>query len=87
MKMNRQLLRWIPVLLIWASFTLILLATGSRPMQRTLLHYNFFPLLLNITALLSGMVLLVESFRLHWNKIPLIVYTLGLLGCWTFGVH
>jgi hypothetical protein len=78
---------WLPAILIWISLFLILAANTNHVFQRFAIDNGILFGLFNIAAIISGIVLLVQSIRLRLNIIPLLVYIAGFMACWAFGVH
>ncbi len=87
MKENMDIKIWLPAILIWISFVLILTANSNHAFQRFAIDNRILFGLFNLAAIISGIVLLVQSIRLRLNIIPLLVYGVGIMACWAFGVH
>ncbi len=87
MKKRIDIKIWLPAVLIWISLFLILAANANHGFQRFAIDNRILFVLFNLAAILSGIVLLVQSIRLRLNIIPLLVYVVGIMGCWIFGVH
>lgn len=84
---TKYFLVWLPALLIWISVFFILLGTGNHDFQRFAIQYGFIFFGFNILALAAGVYQLVQLYWQKNQRIPFVVYMLGLMVCLTFGTH